>query len=102
MFSKILATCSMYMYILLQMYTKNKEKKNLQTSTWKLSCGWPTMDPIHDNTPLKNARKARKAIKLAAMLATKAMAVLAPLAAASMTFLSVLKTSTTYLRIKSS
>lgn len=57
------------------------------------------MDPIHDNTPLKNARKARKAIKLAAMLATKAMAVLAPLAAASMMFLSVLKISTTYLRM---
>lgn len=72
------------------------------TSTSKLSSEWPTIDPIHDNTPLKNARKARKAIKLAAMLATKAMAVLAPLAAASMTFLSVLKKSTTYLRIKSS
>lgn len=49
------------------------------------------MDPIHDNTPLKNARNARNAIKLAAMLATKAMAVLAPLAAASITFLSLLQ-----------
>ena len=78
-----------------------EEKDNLQTSTSKLSSGWPTIDPIHDKTPLKNARKARNAIKLAAMLATKAMAVLAPLAAASMTFLSVLKISTTYLRIKS-
>ena len=61
-----------------------------QNHTSKLSSGCPTIDPSHDNTPLKNARNARKAIKLAAMLATNAMAVEAPLAAASMIFLSSL------------
>lgn len=53
------------------------------------------MDPNHDNTPLKNARNARNAIKLAAILATNAMAVEAPLAAASMTFLSFLQNKIT-------
>lgn len=59
-------------------------------NTSKLSSGFPTIDPSHDKTPLKNAKKARKAIRLAAMLATRAIAVLAPLAAASIIFLSFL------------
>lgn len=49
------------------------------------------MDPIQDNTPLRNARNAVKAMRFAAMLATNAIAVDAPLAAASITFLSVLE-----------
>ena len=49
------------------------------------------MDPIQDNTALKNARNARKAMRFAAILATNAIAVDAPLAAASITFLSVLE-----------
>lgn len=67
--------------------------------TSKLRSGRPTMDPSHDNTPLKNARNARKAIKLAAMLATNAMAVDAPLAAASITFLSLLQKNKTVSQI---
>lgn len=60
-------------------------------NTSKLSSGFPTIDPSQDKTPLKNAKKARKAIRLAAMLATRAIAVLAPLAAASIIFLSFLQ-----------
>jgi hypothetical protein len=49
------------------------------------------MEPSQESIALKNAKNARNAIKLAAMLATREIAVHAPFAAASITLRSPLK-----------